>query len=293
MTGASRKKFGETLRHRARQVLAECLPWPLWGSAEEKADETEKGNDFRTRTESIDGFARQLTEDSAKVLNALAKESMAAEVAREASVMSRAQALLVAQAFLAAVLALAGANTFPGASSGGWTPWAAAALMASIVVQAFLMTLCALRALRGASHVRLSYSDYEAIVNAGVDGGTPAKGLADSEEGEALAKGRAEAEMAVRSLNIYRRTMIRNNDRFEHLELAQRGLRNTCFLLCLLVLLVVALNMFGTTSRQAALGDLRLPRLEMRSSVMEIPRFEPPPTTSGALAPHPPQPGRP
>ncbi len=155
------------------------------------------------------------------------------------------------------------------------------------------MTLCALRALRGASHVRLSYSDYEAIVNAGVDGGTPAKGLADSEEGEALAKGRAEAEMAVRSLNIYRRTMIRNNDRFEHLELAQRGLRNTCFLLCLLVLLVVALNMFGTTSRQAALGDLRLPRLEMPSSVMDIPRFEASPTPSGALAPHPPQSGRP
>lgn len=243
-------------------LLAQCFPRPSKVSAEKKAEATECGDDFRWRTERIGEFPRRLTEDGAKVLNTLAKESMAAEAAREGSVITRAQALLVAQAFLAAVLALGGASTFPGASVGGWAPWAVAALMAAIVVQAFLMTWCALRALRGAHHVRLSYGDYEAIV------------LADGKDIEGRAEGAAEAEMAARTLNIYRRTLIRNDDRFEHLELAQRGLRNTCFLLSALVLLVVGLNLLASTGRPVSQGEVRLPQLQMPGTAVAIPTPE-------------------
>jgi hypothetical protein len=243
----------------AKSLLAQCFPCPSKLSAEEKANATERGDDFRTRTERIGGFPQRLTEDGAKVMNTLAKEAMAAEAAREGSVISRAQALLVAQAFLAAVLALGGASTFPGASVGGWAPWSVAALIAAIVVQAFLMTWCALRALRGAHHVRLSYGDYEAIV------------LADGKDSEARSEGAAEAEMAVRTLNIYRRTLIRNDDRFEHLELAQRGLRNTCFLLSALVLLVVGLNLRASTVRPSSQSEVRLPQMRVPGTAVIIP----------------------
>ncbi len=209
-----------------RRILAALFPLSL-AAADDRRYRTAAEADptYIANTAGLTAALRLLPRDSADLIHAQAKEHLAAERARQESILSRGQGLLVAQAFLSALLSLGGAALGHLGMFAGWRGAALAGLAFYLVIQTVLLTVSALRAIGGLGYPAVGSSELREIMQAA--------GGADD----------IVRELALRTLLNYRTATILNTWRFLHLSNAQKCLRNSAIAFALLVLALFAISL--------------------------------------------------
>ena len=172
--------------------------------------EREAETSFKANTVEIDSLKQGLSINEAKLIAEFVKDLNTTEAAREASILSRAQALLVGQALIASIVALGGSAALGKGPfiNAVWT--GVILILVTFVVGAGLrMIWCALQALSGQGYPRLAMEEFREALKAGH--------LQDDN----LRSPSFQSVIAVHSYNIYRKTVLRNDWRFERLAKSQ------------------------------------------------------------------------
>ena len=198
---------------------------------------------FAANTAALQARIPSLPRAQAELIQDYAKDRLASEQSRADSVTSRAQALLVAQAFLGALLSLGGTIIGHLDAFRGWRGGLLTLVALYLVIQTVLLTLSALRTIRGLSFPAIGSSDLLDMLPGG---------------GDQIVR-----QMALQTLLHYRSAANLNTWRFRQLGNAQTALRNTAVALAALVVLTFCFSvLFPPAEPPPAPLVVRLPASE-------------------------------
>lgn len=213
------------------QVLRDYVfPIPLRQNAQDYAKKWIEAPAFKENAERIDEIANRLPLETRERLYSHVKDQMALESGRADSIVSRTQALLASQTFLGALLAFGIAAFSNSNLFVGWFAYVTAGASLYIVGQIVLLTLNALRAIKGIDYPRVGTSDL----------------IKWLPEGEKAFIGR----ISLIHLRHYKLAVISNSWRFAHLSNAQRCLRNIVLAVSSLVIWVFVVSIAAPKDEQ-------------------------------------------
>jgi len=158
-----------------------------------------------------------LARPSADLVHTFATGCQAAEQSRGDSINSRGQGVLVAQAFLSALMPLGSTALSSHNALMRWHAWVTGGVALYLAVQAVLLTISALRAVRPVDYPTISSSELLKML---------------PKEDNIV------QQTSLQTMLNYRTSNLLNTWRFGHLILAQKALRNTTISLIVLMGLV-------------------------------------------------------